>query len=347
VSALRAILAALTVAGIVPFLASDSASSQVPVCAVSDDGVIVADTCPGADLGARIEAAEAASTTGATIVVRAPAIWTTNVSLYGRVLEFRGGTYTYSGPNQPAIALGNSTLRGAGFGQTTLTSATVTGMVGVATLPLQHAISVKDITVASTAPTAGLPLVDTGRSYVGAVVDHVLFGLTGQAVPALHIGGQGWGPVTVQDAWITGSGVDNVLIESTVVWGGGGQAFLSRVTTERWGAGYAGIHVKGVDGGGYITSIRDTHCEKTPPTNGEACIRSNVRMKVDTVVWFGSYPNPAVTCAVVNITGPGAWNPSTYIASVEMVGPHVGCAAIRNDQTGAVVNGQTVRYEVP
>ena len=322
-----------------------SEQARASTCVVADDGAVIVETCPGADLGARIEAAEAVSNPSKVIRVLTPATWTTPVALYSRVLEFGGGTFTYSGTAEPAIALGNGTLRGAGFGQTTLTSATVTGMVGVATLPLQHAISVKDITIGSTAPTAGLPLVSLGRSYVGAVVDHVLFGLTGQAVPALHIGGQGWGPVTVQDAWITGSGVDNVLIESTVVWGGGGQAFLSRVTTERWGAGYAGIHVKGVDGGGYITSIRDTHCEATP-TNGAACIRSNVRMKVDTAVWFGSYPNPAVTCAVVNIASPAAWN-STYVASVEMVGPHVGCSAIRNDQTGAVINGQTVRYEVP
>ncbi len=339
------ILALFVALLILPLLASDSGVAQAPACTVSDDGVIISDTCPGADIGARIEAAEAASTTGATIVVKSPATWNTGVSLYGRVLEFRGGTFTYSGTVQPAIALGNSTLRGAAFGQTTLTSATVTGMVGVATTPAQHAISVKDITIGSTAPTAGIPLVSLGRSYVGAVVDHVLFGLTGQAVPALYVGGQGWGPVTVQDAWITGSGVDNVLIESTVVWGGGGQAFLSRVTSERWGSGYAGIHVKGVDGGGYITSIRDTHCEKTP-ANGDACIRTNVRLKVDTVAYFGSYPNPAVTCSVVNITAPPAWN-ATYSASIEMAYAHVGCATVRNDQTGAVMNGPVVRYEVP
>lgn len=313
-------------------------------CVVADDGAVIVETCPGADLGARIEAAEAVSNPSKVIRVLTPATWTTPVTLYGRVLVFGGGTFTYSGTAEPAIALGNSTLRGASWQQTAITSATVTGMVGVATLPLQHAISVQDITIDSTG-TAGLPLVSLGRSYVGAVAKQVQFRLHGQAVPALYVGGTNWGPVTVEDAWVTGSGADNVRIESPVVWGGGGQAFLSRVTTEYWGPGKAGINVSGVDGGGYEMSIRDTHCEATP-TNGAACIRSNVRMKVDTVVWFGSYPNPAVTCSVVNITSPAAWN-STYIASVEMVGPHVGCAAIRNDQIGTVINGQTTRYEVP
>lgn len=120
---------------------------------------------------------------------------------------------------------------------------------------------------------------------------------------------------------------------------------LRRATTEQWGEGKAGINVKGVDGGGYLTSIRDTHCEAAP-TPGAACIRSNVRMKVDTVVMFGSYPNPAVTCSVVNITAPPAWN-ATYSASVESAYAHVGCATVRNDQTGAVVSGHVVRYEVP
>lgn len=312
-------------------------------CAVADDGAVIVESCPGADLGARIEAAEAVSNPSGVIRVLTPATWTTPVTLYGRVLVFGAGTFAYSGTAEPAIELRNSTVRGASWQQTIVNSATVTGLVGAGTS--QHAISIKDISFESTG-TAGKPLMSLGRSYVGAVALNVQAKLSGQAVPALYVGGPNWGPVTIEDLWIRGSGVDNVMVESPVVWGGGGQAFLSRVTTEGWGDGYAGIHVKGVDGGGYLTSIRDTHCEVGTPVNGDACIRTNVRAKVDTVVMFGSYPNPAVTCAVVNITAPPAWN-ATYVASVEMVGPHVGCAAIRNDQTGAVINGQTVRYEVP
>ncbi len=325
----------------IPFVASDSATAST--CAVADDGAVIVETCPGPDLGSRIEAAEAVSNPSGVIRVLAPATWTTPVTLYGRVLVFGAGTFTYSGTAEPAIELRNSTVRGATWGQTLVNSATVTGIVGAG--GSQHAISIKDISIESTG-TAGKPLMSLGRSYVGAVVANVQAKLSGQAVPALYVGGTNWGPVTVEDLWIRGSGVDNVLIESPTVWGGGGQAFLSRVTTEGWGDSYAGIHVKGVDGGGYITSVRDTHCEVGTPGNGDACIRTNVRVKVDSTVMFGSYPNPAVTCAVVNITAPPAWN-ATYSASVEMAYAHVGCATIRNDQTAAVVSGPVVRYEVP
>lgn len=332
----------VSIAMIAPIL---PASSQQPACVLSDDGVIIADLCPGSDLGARVEAAEAASVLGSTIVVGVPASWTTPIGLHGRHLVFRGGTYTYAGNQSPAIALGNAELSGAGYGQTALTSATVTGMVGIISSPAQHAISIRDITISSSSTAASQPLVNLGRSYVGAVVQHVQFRLHGQAVNALYIGGTNFGPTTVEDAWITGSGIDNVLVESPAVWGGGGQVWLSRITSENWGAGYAGINIRGVAGGGYASSVRDVHCEATP-TNGAACVRTNVRARIDTVVWFGSYPNPAVTCAVVWITSPPAWN-NTYYGVLDVVGAHVGCAVVRNDLTGVVTTTPVTHAVLP
>lgn len=322
-----------------------TARSQIPTCAVSDDGVILADVCPGSDIGARVEAAELASVPGATIVVGAPGVWTSPIGLHGRHLVFRGGTFTYTGSQSPAIALGNAELSGAGYGQTALTSTTVTGMVGIISSPAQHAISISDITIDSSAQTASMPLVNLGRSYVGVVVQHVQFRLHGQAVPALYIGGTNFGPTTVEDAWVTGSGVDNLLVDSPAVWGGGGQVWLSRITTENWGASYAGINIRGVAGGGYASSVRDVHCEATP-TEGAACVRTNVRARIDTVVWFGSYPTPAVACAVVWIGTPPAWN-NTYYGVLTILGAHVGCAVVRNDQTGVVTTTPVTNMVLP
>lgn len=337
---LTAIIVSLTT--IAPLL---PVQSQQPACVLSDDGVIIADLCPGSDIGAWVEAAEAASVAGSVIVVTVPATWTTPIGLHGRHLVFRGGTFTYTGYQAPAIALGNSELSGAGWGQTALTSTTVTGMVGIISSPAQHAISIKNITIDSSSQQASQPLVNLGRSYVGAVVSHVQFRLHGQDVPALYIGGTNFGPTTVEDAWVTGSGSDNIVVDSPAVWGGGGQAWLSRITTENWGAGKAGINVKGVAGGGYTTTIRDVHCEATP-TEGAACVRSNVRMHVDAVVWFGSYPSPAVTCAVVWVGSPPAWN-NTYFGLIEVVNAHVGCAVVRNDQTGVVTTTPAVQMVLP
>lgn len=322
-----------------------TARSQLPSCVVSDDGVIIADVCPGSDLGARVEAAEAASSLGATIVVLTPVNWTTPIGLYGRSLVFRGGTFTYTGTQSPAIALGNAELSGAGYGLTALTSTTVTGMVGILSSPAQHAISISDITIDSSAPTASQPLVNLGRSYVGAVVQHVQFRLHGQAVNALYLGGTNFGPTTVEDAWVIGSGIDNILVDSPAVWGGGGQVWLSRITTEQWGASHAGINIRGVAGGGYSSSIRDVHCEATPTTNA-ACVRTNVRAHIDTVVWFGSYPSPGVSCAVVWVMSPPAWN-NTFFGSIEMTNAHAGCAVVRNDQSGVVTTTPVVTMVLP
>jgi len=70
----------------------------------------------------------------------------------------------------------------------------------------------------------------------------------------------GFGPVYVEDCWVTTGKEHNILITENNPSTGSGSAWLTNVTSENQASGYNGLHIKGY-GGLYDIRVRNYHYE--------------------------------------------------------------------------------------